>query len=76
MATPRKALALAAVLATTVNAALDLTAGNRRGAIDGLPDWSKAGYGSGRATALPDASQVGYALGLVLVVQRLTLPLI
>ncbi|KAH7099664.1 hypothetical protein BKA62DRAFT_709079 [Auriculariales sp. MPI-PUGE-AT-0066] len=63
MAARTLALAAAALsLGLGARAGLDLTAGNRRSKIDGLPDWSTAGYGSGQALSLPGDSEVGYTL--------------
>ncbi|KAB5587987.1 hypothetical protein CTheo_8572 [Ceratobasidium theobromae] len=41
-------------------ALVDLTKANRRPALPGLPDWSKAGFEGGNA--LPDDSKVAYTL--------------
>ena|ERR1700761_5913428 len=42
----------------TFAALVDLTSVNRRGAVEGLPDWSKAGYEQG-AKDLPGPSSIG-----------------
>lgn len=52
---------LPALLALRCATALDLTAGNRRAKVSGLPDWSQAGYERGQK-ALPDDSHVATTL--------------
>lgn len=62
------------LLTTSSNAAqVDLTAANRRPAIPGLPDWTKAGFAQGTKN-LPADTQIGKTIGANVLAQHGVIP--
>jgi len=51
-------VALSLLGSATVRGVPDLSKSNRRDPIPSLPNWSAAGYGSGKGLPLPDDSQI------------------